>query len=320
VKAGNLYCVQGGAAEAVVKPRRVGVAGRCCGQTQQQADSQIRILTESTGFTRTQQLTITPTVNYKKLFLAGFYTLSFGKSDAEGLPADPYNLRAEWGPSSFSDVRHRATVLFTTPLPTKHLAKFSLSAQFSASSGAPYNITTGRDLNSDSLLTERPGLIPAAGPAGCVGSALLYEPGYGCFNLNSAPGVAISRNFARGPAQVNLFFMSLSRTWVLNPTKEAAGKEAMVTLPGPGGTMISVPASMVGPLGGPSAGKRKYNLTFSVNALNPLNHPTYANPSGDLSSPYFGVFRSTSSGNQFGPAGSTNTFNRQITAQVRLNF
>jgi hypothetical protein len=283
-------------------------------------DSQVRILSESTGFSRTQQLTITPTVNYKKMFLAAFYTLSFGKSDTEGLPADPYNLRAEWGPSTFSDVRHRVMVFATTPLPTKYLSKFSLSAQFSAASGAPYNVTIGQDVNSDSLFTDRPGLISAAGPSGCIGSSLLYKPGFGCFNLNPAPGTSISRNSARGPSQINLFFASLSRTWVLNPVKEVAGKEAMVTVPGPGGTMISVPASMMGPMGGPSAGKRKYSLTFSVNATNPLNHPTYANPSGDLSSPYFGVYRSTSQGNQFGPGGAQNTFNRQVTLQLRLNF
>ncbi len=36
-------------------------------------------------------------VNYKKVFLFEFYALSTGKDDNEGLPADPYNLRAEWG-------------------------------------------------------------------------------------------------------------------------------------------------------------------------------------------------------------------------------
>src|SRR5262249_20140435 len=58
-------------------------------------DPNIRLLTESTGFSRTEQFTITPTVNYKRMFIAGYWTLSFGKSDSEGLPADPYNLRAE---------------------------------------------------------------------------------------------------------------------------------------------------------------------------------------------------------------------------------
>ena len=84
--------------------------------------------------------------------------------------------------------------------------------------------------------------------------------------------------------------------------------------------MIQVPASMMGNLGGPSAGKRRYVLTLSINALNPLNHTTYAPPSGDLSSPYFGVYRSTSGGNQFNGGGFGSTFNRQILVNLRLNF
>jgi hypothetical protein len=36
-------------------------------------------------------------VSYKKLFLFGFYSYSRGSTNAEGYPADPYNLRAEWG-------------------------------------------------------------------------------------------------------------------------------------------------------------------------------------------------------------------------------
>jgi hypothetical protein len=139
---------------------------------------------------------------------------------------------------------------------------------------------------------------------------LVYQPAFGCFNLNPAPGTAIGRNFARGPSQSSLYFFSISRTWVLNPTKETAGKEAMVTVNGPGGTTVQVPASLAGGAG-PAAGKRKYNLTFSANAVNPLNHTTYNPPSGDLSSPFFGVYRSNSFGS---------TWNRQITAQLRLNF
>jgi hypothetical protein len=73
-------------------------------------------------------------------------------------------------------------------------------------------------------------------------------------------------------------------------------------------------------LGGPSAAKRKYNLTFSVNALNPLNHTTYAPPGGDLSSPFFGVYRATTNPNSFGPGILANTYNRQVTIQLRVNF
>jgi hypothetical protein len=43
----------------------------------------------------------------------------YGKDDNEGLPMNPYNLRAEWGPSSFGDIRHRAVLGTGIPLPGK---------------------------------------------------------------------------------------------------------------------------------------------------------------------------------------------------------
>ena len=82
-------------------------------------DNTVRIITESVGFSRTSQFFISPTVNYKKVFLFGFYSLSYGKEDNEGLAANPYHLSAEWGPSSFGDIRHRAVVGTGIPLPGK---------------------------------------------------------------------------------------------------------------------------------------------------------------------------------------------------------
>ena len=55
-------------------------------------DNELRILTESTGFSRSNQLIVSPNVNYKKMFVFGFYTLSYGKDDNEGEPANPYNF------------------------------------------------------------------------------------------------------------------------------------------------------------------------------------------------------------------------------------
>ena len=104
-------------------------------------DTEVRLLTETTGFSRTHQLVVSPNINYKKLFLFGFYSYSHGQTDAEGMPANPYDLRAEWGPSSFADVRHRFLMGTNIPMPLK----FSLSPFMLAMSGTPYNITTGLD-------------------------------------------------------------------------------------------------------------------------------------------------------------------------------
>ena len=68
--------------------------------------------------------------------------------------------------------------------------------------------------------------------------------------------------------------------------------------------------------GGGGKGK-KYTLTASVSFRNVLNHPSYGTPSGDLSSPYFGEYRSLAG---FGPMGAATTYNRKIDLQIRLAF
>src|SRR5260370_6491824 len=104
-------------------------------------DRSIRLLTESAGFSRLNQVVANTNVNTKKLFLFGYYSLSYGKDNNEVLPADPYNLRAEWGPSSYADMRHRMAIGATIPMPWK----LTVNPFLAANSGQPYNITTGLD-------------------------------------------------------------------------------------------------------------------------------------------------------------------------------
>jgi len=49
-----------------------------------------------------------------------------------------------------------------------------------------------------------------------------------------------------------------------------------------------------------------------------LNHPNYASPNGDLSSPFFGQSLSLQGG--FGPEGPTSTYLRKVSLQLRLTF
>ena len=76
----------------------------------------------------------------------------------EGLPADPYNLRAEWGPSSYGDIRHRAVGRHHRSA----AGKFSVSVFLLANSGQPYNITTGLDPYNTGYPAARPALISGA--------------------------------------------------------------------------------------------------------------------------------------------------------------
>jgi hypothetical protein len=295
-------------------------------------DSQVRTLAESTGFSRGNQFTVTPSVNYKKIFLFGFYALSYGRTDAEGQPADPYNLRAEWGPSSFADVRHRFVVGTNVPL----FLKFSISPFVMLQSGSPYNITTGLDTNHDGITAERPALVSGAVAANCAGANLVYKAGFGCFNLSPAPGAAtIERNYGRGPGSATVM-LRLSRTWAFGGKRETDPNAAGFGGPGgpppggggPGGGGMRggggpPPGGGPGGPGGPPPGLgfnsgRRYTVTLGINAMNALNHANYAAPSGDLSSPFFGMPLSLASG--FGPMGGSGTYNRKIDVQLRFGF
>ena len=82
------------------------------------------------------------------------YTLSWARSDADGpqsLPANSYDLHPEWGPA-FSDRRHFLNILASINLPHG----FRLTPFIIASSGGPFNITTGSDDNLDTVINDRP--------------------------------------------------------------------------------------------------------------------------------------------------------------------
>jgi hypothetical protein len=256
----------------------------------------VRLLTESAGFSRLHQLVVTPYVNYRKLVVFGFYSRSYGKDDNEGMPADAHNLRAEWGASSYGDVRHKAAILTALPLP----GNFQVAPFLALGSGPPYNITTGGDPKDTGFPTARPGLAAGAGSA-CRSA--------GCFDPKPAPGRSIGRNYGRGPGSVNLG-MRLSRTWAFGARGETWQSDRAGAMHDGG------PA--VGMLGASSG--RKYNLTLTASTLNVLNHANYAAPNGDLSSPYFGQYRSLGGMVVMMHGGNSSTYNRKIDVQLRLSF
>ncbi|MBI4910282.1 MAG: TonB-dependent receptor [Acidobacteria bacterium] len=302
-------------------------------------DRQMRLLTETVGFSRNSMIAISPNISWKKLILFGHYSYGHGRSDAEGLPANPYDLRAEYGPSGFQDVRHR--IFMGTNLTLKY--GVSISPFMMASTGSPYNITTGRDINLDGTTAERPALLNLAA-ANCTGGSLVYKTGFGCYDVNPGLGVAtIGRNTARGPGQVNLS-MRIAKSWAFGNRGESGPTEGGPP-PGMGGSRGGPdggrgpggggggprgggPPMGGGMRGGPggggpppgmfgSASGKKYNLSISASARNLLNHANYAAPSGDLSSPFFGQYRSLAG---FGPFGGTSTYQRKIDLQLRFTF
>jgi hypothetical protein len=149
-------------------------------------------------------------------------------------------------------------------------------------------------------------LQPGIAPGACAGSSLKYAPGFGCFNLQPAPGApVIARNSASGPPAVNLG-LRIARTW-------SFGGEAQSGVPQQ--PAHSGPAVMAdSPTG------KRYNITLSAFTLNALNRVNYAAPEGDLSSPYFGRPRSLGGLIVMAHGGAASTYNRKIDLQLRFTF
>jgi hypothetical protein len=110
---------------------------------------------ESTASERSQALTIAWRGRLGKSFKPyAQYVFSRTTDDTSGtfsLPANNYDLRAEKGPADF-DPRHRFNLMGTMALPKG----FSTGLVLSATSGSPFDITTGFDNNGDTVANDRP--------------------------------------------------------------------------------------------------------------------------------------------------------------------
>jgi hypothetical protein len=90
----------------------------------------------------------------RRLFLFANYTWNDQRNDTDGpfsLPADSYNLGAEWARAA-GVPRQIGSAVFNSNL-TKRLR---LGVSTTARSGVPYTITTGHDDNGDTVFTDRP--------------------------------------------------------------------------------------------------------------------------------------------------------------------
>lgn len=289
-------------------------------------------LNESTGFSRQHQIMTNFNTRFSRyVSLFGFYLLNYARSDTDGSggsPADPYNMHSEWGPSRM-DTRHRMVVGGSLN------AKWGISLNpfLMASTGSPFNIVTGRDTNGDSQFLDRPAFatdLTAPGVIQTIYGNFLTTPG--------AADVIIPRNYARGPGQFTLN-LRVGKSWSFGGENASAGSGGSGDMPmgpppggmrgGPGGgPRGGGGGGMRGGPGGPGGGpmgmfgggnsRKKYNLTLSLQARNLLNNVNLATPTGNLSSPLFGVSTQTAGG--FGPGGGGAGPNRRIEVSLRFSF
>src|SRR5271155_1987744 len=133
---------------------------------------------DSEGVFRQNQLIANVRTNIgTKLSLFGFYSLNYAHSDlgaGSGGPgaggfspgsssisanflSNSHDPIADYGRSQF-DVRSRGVIGGTVSLPYA----FRLNPFIIVSSGVPYNVTVGQDLNGDSIFNDRPSLVSNA--------------------------------------------------------------------------------------------------------------------------------------------------------------
>jgi hypothetical protein len=184
----------------------------------------------------------------KRFFLAMNYQLSRTVNDTDSpfsLAADAGNLGAERGPALF-DARHRLMGFTNFPLFDRRL---TMGWSYRVQSPLPYNITTGKDDNGDTISNDRP--------------------------------AGVTRNSGRGSATVDI---STRLAWKVGfgtaPAPNAGGPQVRIVRAGSDSNVLG--DMMTG-----DANKR-FSIELYAQAFNLLNHTNAINFSGVVSSPFFG--------------------------------
>src|SRR5216684_2356361 len=228
-----------------------------------------------------------------------------------------FDLALDYGRAIF-DIRQRLFFGGSIALPYR----FRVSPFLVASSGIPFNITSGSDSNNDSLFTDRPTYaqfqtaLANAVANGTIPSNISFH----CQTAAAAPEIPI--NCGLGPPRFSLN-VRLSKTF-------GFGKKAGTTASNGGGPMSGGTFGR-GP-GGPGGGGRgnrggggmfgggdssgqSYSLTLGVSARNIFNSVNEGTPIGVISSPIFGQANSLAGG-PFGNQAS----NRRVDLQIAFSF
>jgi Carboxypeptidase regulatory-like domain len=281
---------------------------------------------DSEGIFRQNQVIANVRTNIgTKLSLFGFYTLNYANSDlgsgggsTVSFISHQYDPMADYGRSQF-DVRSRGVLGGTISMPYA----FRLNPFIIVSSGQPFNVTVGQDINGDSIFNDRPGLVTASTPPGNV----RITP-WGTFNAEPVPGeptIPINVGTATTLFTLNL---RLSKTFGFGREVGAAqaarggqggggggGGRGGPPGGGLGGRGLGGGGGPGGAFGAPPSTSRRYSLTFSASARNVLNRVNLAPPIGNLNSPLFGESNSLAGG-----AYSFGSATRRIDLQALFSF
>jgi Carboxypeptidase regulatory-like domain/TonB dependent receptor len=157
--------------------------------------------------------------SYKRFGIFVGYLYFNLKTDADSatvFPQSSYSDRGETARASWEST-HRLFAIGQLNLP----AKLSLTSQFDASSGNPYNPVTGIDNNGDGVFNDRPSLTNQEGPG-------TYQTPFGLLNTTVVNG-SLGRNVGTMPALIHLD-SNLSRTFEFHTHGLAPDRHQSVTL------------------------------------------------------------------------------------------
>jgi Carboxypeptidase regulatory-like domain len=264
-----------------------------------------------------------------KFTLFGNYRLGFAKGDTDGAgsyPAYTYDLSNEYGRSAF-DIRHNFVIggNFTIPW------NVSLSPFIIASSGRPFNITQGVDINGDGVTAERP--TYGAVNARCAQLGLNNSF---CDIAGNDPNAVIPRNYGQSPSYFsvnlrvgkNFGFGSSGSSQTAQTGRQGTNRPQggqVGGLPGGGRDGQGGGGGGRGPggfggFGGGGNERKPYNLNVGINFNNLFNTVNLGTPIGILNSSRFGQSTSTSGGFGGFGGGGGGAANRRIELQMRFSW
>lgn len=248
----------------------------------------------------------------QKFTVFGNYSLSFLSNDSTGATSSPmnnYDLASEWGRAS-GDRRHSMFIGGSVTLPKG----FRINPMLNASTGAPFNITTGLDDNRDTVFNDRPAGIARNAD---LPSSLYSQIPNRCI-LNCGVGLTpvllqdfLATTYPNGviAQSPGLFILntSISKTFGFGKRDQNTASGGRSGGGGGGGRggggggggprgMGGSPGGMFGgPMGGGGGNENaRYTVTFTAQISNILNKVNLSGFGGTLGSPYFG--RANSSG------------------------
>jgi hypothetical protein len=232
------------------------------------------------------QARVQPTKNVRAQAVYVYRGKNTDTGGATSFASNQYDASVDYGKAATSRSRIYSTASYEMP------KGFSAYTFFSFQQGAPFNITTGTDLNGDTQYNDRPSFATGTSPAGSV-----MKTQYGTFDTTPQPGERIIPiNYGHSPSYVYLE-LGAYKHFLFGPVaKTGAGSEGSKT-------------------DGGAKAKPRYDLSLSVEADNVINHVNPGVPVGVLSSPEFG--ESVTLNN---PWGSNAAANRVIFLRTGLSF